>query len=761
MKLPTIYHDFETKSFANLTKTGVDAYAEHPSTGILTLSYALDDGPVREWIIGQPDPQELLEAIERGAPLSAWNYSFESAMWHYVVRRIKPHWPQPRPEQGFCTMVRAQALAFPAGLDKAAEALGLDTRKDRAGQRLMLRMCQPCRAWKEAAKAGVPIEERPNPWAHETPENLRALSAYCRQDVEVEREIGRRVAPLEERERKLYLLDQRINRRGVRLDIPNIKAALTLVEGETKVMNRELRQVTGGAVPAVSNPGKLLAWANERMKAEHEARRINEPFVPLVDMKKRTVNVAIADNILIRKDPQTDEIILPDVRRALEIRRDAGKASVKKLGAMLECASRDGRARGLFRYHAATTGRWSASRVQPHNMFRPALSKKEIEQVIALLSEFPDPTHAAAAIRFGYAPPIEGIASCMRGMIQASPGRKFVGGDLANIEGRMHAWLAGEEWKLQAFREYDMILGADAKGKLIRKGPDLYRLAYARSFGVPVETVNDDQRQAGKVQELSLQFLGGPFALLGMCLLLGQDPAKLAAAIHAITDGETWEYWFKRQPKDLRGITAHTWVGLRVAVQAWRDAHPATKAYWYDLGDRAIDAIEKPGQVFATETKRIKFIRHGDFLYLQLPSRRCLAYARPEIVWVAQDGKEVDARLARELIDKEGRRAAKKQIMFWGVGKKSKRWERRKLSLPLLAENPTQAAARDVLCGGMLRAEAAHYPIVLHVHDAALAEVPEQFGGAEEFNRLLCDVEPCYAGLPVSAETYEATRFQK
>jgi DNA polymerase len=728
-------HDYETYSVVDLKKAGVDVYAEHPETGIHWLSYKFPDGRRGRWCPGRPDPASLLDHVARGGTLTGWNTAFEAGIWRWVIRRICPHWPQPRLEQFDDTMARALVRSLPGSLDECAVALKSPIQKDKVGHKLMMKLCRPTAAWSKWDKGGR-VGPEPKKW-HDDPAELEREGQYCDTDVDAEMWIGERLPPLTPDERANWLLNETVNRRGIRLDLPCIGPARAIAEAETSRLDREISTVTEGAVSRVTKAKDLLDWLSDELH-------------PLPNLRKRTIEVALAQ-----------KIERPHVRRALEIRREGSKASVKKLNAMMACVNSDGRARGLLGYHTATTGRAASRRVQVQNMVRAWLKAHEINDVLALLLTDAHLDAIADAIRYGYGDPIAVISSCLRALIIPTPGRMLIGGDYANIEGRVVAWLAGELWKLKAFEDYDKGIGHD-----------LYLLAYARSFGVDVATLkkSDPRRQVGKVQELSLGFGGGPFALLNMCLQYGMNVAELADAVHAITDPYVWADTLEQAPmgSDLRGLTPHVWTGLRVVVDAWREAHPFVKAFWYELEQCAINATLLPGQKFSINSKLVTWCSNGHFLFAQLPSGRLLAYANPHVRWFRRsDGREMPAGFIPSL--KEMRQSPKpyrRSLKYYGTGKKSKKWEARKAWHGLLAENVVQATARDVLFCGMRRAEAAGYPIVLHVHDEMVAEVPYHDPmappyRAADFHNIMCTPEPGMRGLPVAAKADAMHRYGK
>jgi DNA polymerase len=332
-------------------------------------------------------------------------------------------------------------------------------------------------------------------------------------------------------------------------------------------------------------------------------------------------------------------------------------------------------------------------------------------------------------------------SSAIRGVIVAPPGKKLVVADLSNIEGRMLAWLAGEAWKLQAFRDFDTIIGFDeAKRKPIRKGHDLYNLAYAKSFGIDAGQVTGDQRQVGKVQELALGYQGGVGAFLTFAAAYGIDLEAMGeAAIGGIPD-DTLEQarefllWQRDQGRSQHGLSDNAWLVCESFKRLWRDAHPAISTWWKELEQTCIDAVNYPGKTFTCRRHKIR--RDGAWLRIRLPSGRYLCYPSPQ----AEDGK----------------------LTYMGIDQYTRRWQRLKTYGGKLAENITQAAARDVLASSMQPIEDSGYEIVLTVHDEIIAEAPN----ADEFNADvmggLMSVTPDWAeGLPLAAAGFEAFRYRK
>jgi DNA polymerase len=334
--------DFETRGIVELKKTGVHVYADHPDTDAWCMAYAIDDGPVKLWKMWEPFPAD----IDMNTTFMAHNAVFELAIWNRIMVP-RYGWPQLKASQCLCTMAMAYAMALPGSLENAAAALGLEIRKDMEGRNLMMRMAKPRRVEKDGTLIWWDDESR-----------MQRLYEYCIQDVEVERELEKRLLQLTPEEQQLWLLDYEINERGIAVDVPTIDRALQIVDVLKEWADEEIYRLTRGTVKSCSQVAVLTAW-------------IESQGVMVDGLAKADVT-----ELLSRDD-------LPaDVRRALELRRDASKSSTAKLKAMRESASADGRVRGTMQYHAASTGRWGGRRMQPHNMPRPVLDQPIIEQAI-------------------------------------------------------------------------------------------------------------------------------------------------------------------------------------------------------------------------------------------------------------------------------------------------------------------------------------------------------------------------------------------
>ena len=372
--------DFETFSRVDLRKRGAYIYAADPSTEVLCASYAFGDEPVQRWLNGQPCPARLREHIESGGLIHAWNASFERIiLWHCLARRHG--WPRPKLEQFRCVMTQSYAMGFPGALGNAAIAMKMPVRKDDAGKRVMMQLCQP--------KADG---------SRYTPENAPAkfatLYAYCDMDVEVEREAGKRLAPLSARELEVWFMDQRMNDRGVYVNLPLVEGAKKVAEATKAGLVARIRDVTGYEVAGPSAIADLKVWLGKAG----------------VSVGKELRATDIED--LLARDDLTDP-----AREALTIRQEFAKTSAAKLDAFLARMDPiDDRVRGTVQYHGASTGRFAARGLQTQNFPRPS-KNADIALNIELLTE-----GDAEWVELMAGPPLSVIADTLRPMIQAEPG---------------------------------------------------------------------------------------------------------------------------------------------------------------------------------------------------------------------------------------------------------------------------------------------------------------------------------------------------
>lgn len=653
------------------------------------MAWRKDDEPVRLWRSGvlcvpevaDPFPQELIDHILAGGRVMAHNAAFERQIWKVLQRQVKGL-PDIKTSQWYCTMAAALACGLPGKLEHLPICFGLTLHKDMAGNAAMMKLCKP------RSKPGFPVV-----W-WDTPQLAETLYKYCIRDVEVERAIGKRIPLLSKEEQAIWVLDQEINDRGVFLDVDRCKRALPILAAAKEAADARVRQLTNGQVNTTQSSQALAAWIRG---FGIECESVDKDSV--VDL------IEIAH-----------ERDLPHVVEVLEIKSLAAKASVAKYKAFLAGVSDDGRARGTLQYHGASPGRWSSKRLQLQNIVGIDWEEEAhlVETAILILSEEMDPRDAIAYLELATgASAFTAFSKSLRPMLTAGPKKKLVGGDYSNIEGRICAWLGNEDWKIKAFKAYDR-----------KEGPDLYKVAYARSFGGDANHVSKAERQNGKVLELSCGFAGGKNAIL--------KTARKEAIKKKVKMTMTEE-----QAEELK--------------KAWRAGHPGLTKAWRDLEQAAIDAVKNPGTVTSACEGRIHYVVKNNWLITTLPSGRKLHYRAPSIKWKPVPWDKNDLRPA---------------VYCWAWNNMAKKgepkWQQYALWQGLCIQNPVQAIAACLLRYAMQKAEAAGMSVVLTVHDELVTEVDEDSPlGAKDLKAIMEDIPPWAKGLPVAAEPWEGFRYGK
>lgn len=741
----TLEIDFETRSVVDLKKRGVYNYMASETTEPLMASYSINQNPVNRWRPPAPCPPDIVEHVAAGGMISAHNAAFERLLWQHVLTP-RYGWPVVKTEQFRCTAATAAAMSLPRSLADLGAALDLTIQKDKEGSRLIRKFSIPRRV-RKGEDPGVYFNQ-----PGDAPEEFERFHDYCDDDVRTEAGADRRMVPLSADEQDLYVLSERINDRGIRIDRRSARAALRLAEKAKLKLDRELRLVTGGYVPSTTQPGKLVEW-------------VESQGVPMSSAAKAEIEALL----------ELDDLPA-NVRRAVEIRQEAAKTSVAKLKAMLDRASDDGRVRGTTIYHGAGTGRFQSVGVNFSNLPRPRrefddahIDRKTLFE--AFRCEDPDWLQFLYGDTLGR--PLHLVSDAIRGFIMAAPGHDLVQADYSGIEGAVIAWSSGEHWKVRAMHE----IIADPSL------PDMYRRTAAGILNLPVETVTKKHwaRQAvGKVSELALGFGGGVSAFHSMSKNYGVKLDPLFGPVWATADEERRERAVKRYESNVkRGkekadeLSREAWLACEIIKVGWRETNPAIKKGWHAREDAVRDAIRNPGTQF-TALKCSYLVARG-FLWCRLPSGRCLAYGAPKLrdqVWaevLLDDGTWCDA----EVMDREtaermavkGRcrinGATSPSISALSVNSVTKKWARSHLYGGLLAENDTQAIARDLLVNGMRKAEAAGYPIIAHVYDEMIAEVPRGVGDLSAFEKLICELPEWAAGMPLTAGGWRGKRYRK
>lgn len=642
-----LWLDIETYSPVDLAKAGVYKYTEHPDWRILMCSWALNDGPVQR-AEGHEAILEIPGLFDRKVFKIAHNASFE----RINLSRLKRRGFLP-PEQFFDTAALARAWGLPASLKDFALAMGAEE-KDEAGTRLINLFSKPSRKGER-----VTADERPDDWA--------AFGAYCDQDVETMRDAAKMLGrDFPRGERAVYEVDQRINDRGVRVDIALAEAAERCFKDNRAEALKEIAKIAG--VDNGNSVAQLRAWLKGR-------------GVDTEDLRKDTVKELL------------DGDLPDDVRRVLTLRQECAVSAAAKFTAAIRATNDDGRLRGTMQYFGASTGRFAGRLIQFQNLARDGFKAEG--------GGYDTQAEEAAVGRLleGGSVPSPELKKLIRPLLMGP----FVVCDYSSIEARVMAWLTGEQWMIDAFRNDE----------------DIY-VATADKLGGPERGFD---RQHGKVASLALQYRGGIGAMIAMG---GRNILP------------------KNTPEDVLRKR------LQEIVNIWRAQSPAVRRFWSQL-ERIINT---GGGV---DTGLVSIEVKGQDRYVWLPSKRPIVYRGLTRRWkqpLDVDGTPLGpARLVPHVLNTGGDRA---------------RVPYKPLHGGIITENIVQAVARDILVQALRNLEEAGWPVVTHIHDEVVCEIPADKRTLDE-NALITEVSeimcrpPYWADddLVIKAAGYTCQRYHK
>jgi DNA polymerase len=656
--------DFETRNTGgcNLTKAGAWRYAADPATEILTLVYQNDEEP-RLWT----PPAGLCEPLASLAADPTFTFvcfgDFELVIWDRIMvgRYGFPEIPIARwhNAQAACS-----ALALPRSVKKVLPVIGAQVAKDDAGRRLVLSLSRRDR------KTGR--------YPDLTPEVLERIHTYNKIDVDALATIHRAAGVLPERERRVWELDPTINRRGIRIDLEFVSAARQIAEASKGALLKEFAKLTDGLSP------HQVTATRDWLKGRGFA---------LADLQDDTVNDAL------------ENLILPDdVWRVLQIRQIAAPTSLKKLDTMLACVGEGDRARGLFQYHAATPGRWSAQLIQPQNLPRPTveIALGDIENLVGAVKTF----DLNALARWGE--PIEVLASALRFALVAADGCQFGVGDFSMIETCVLLALAGQH----------------DKTRLIADGEDIYR-----DMAASIYRLDRDAFLAIAKDELTLeqeqQRHVGKNTVLGCGYQMGPDTFR------------------RRYLRHLEPEEAKRFAEEVVYTDYRKNWAPKVPKLWRDLEQTARRAMLRPGTIAKAQCG----------ITYELTTRAGL----PCLVCRLLNGKLVhymNAQLTKE-IDRFGW----PKWTYWAYRKGQ--WREIEPYGGQLTENVVQALARELLVDAMFRFEERGFPVVMHCHDEIAVEHPEIIKPRME---EIMSEPPDWAvklAVPIAVEAWVGRRYRK
>lgn len=549
--------DLETYCDLDIKDVGAYKYCRHPSFEILLFAYAFNDEPVEiidftteKYPKSMKDiidwrgllPEKVVDALENPNILkTAFNANFErNAVLAYGFDNS--------PEEWDCTMIKAMRLGLPSSLDMVGKALRFpeDKQKMKEGKALIQYFCKPCKPTKSNGGRTRNLPEH-------APDKWETFKEYCKQDVEVERDIRNKLSrySVPTKEKELWNLDQEINDRGINLDLDMINQAIECDEQYSKKLMQEAKELTG-----LSNPNSLAQlkkWIGE--KVGYAVGSITKDTIPT----------------LIQDAEHHGHI---EVKRILELRQLMGKTSTKKYQTMINMRCDDGRVRGLLQFYGANrTGRWAGRGVQVQNLPQNHLEDLDDARNLLKAGKYDD-------IEFLFDSIPDTLSQLIRTAFIPTEGNRFIVADFSAIEARVIAYIAGEEWRLEVFKQ----------------GGDIYCASASKMFGVPVvkHGINGHLRAKGKIAELALGYGGAGGAIRAF------DKAC------SIPDEE-----------------------LPKIVSDWRKASPHITKLWWDVDKAAKKAIHERTTV--TLHHGIKFIYDPGVLFIELPSGRRLSYIRPKI----------------------------------------------------------------------------------------------------------------------------------
>lgn len=570
-KTRDLFIDVESFSSINLIKCGGYKYWDSDDAEIILFSYAYDDDPVQTIdLLGDCErvPQSVLDDITNPAVIKhAFNANFErlAIHAHYGIYCD--------PESWRCTMVLGMSLGLPGKLSQQAAVLKMPIqKKSDIGKDGIKYFCIPCKPTK---KNGYRTRNLPHhDWA-----KWQGFKGYNVTDVEAERGLWKRLVKydMQPRQWRAWAMDQRINDRGAMVDMQLVENAIWMNDAVKAKLIDEAARITG-----LSNPNsvqQLIKWLNDAEDEEDkiiaESEDAEESYRRITNLRKKTVIELLGSELA------------PASRRVLELRQMMAKASVSKYRAIQRSVCRDGRVRGLLQFYGAPrTGRWAGRIVQMQNLPQNHLKDLALCREIVKRGDL-----ATLEMLFGEAVLIV-LSELIRTAFIPAPGKRFIIADFSAIEGRLGAWDAQEEWRLQVFRTHGLIYEASA----------------SMMFSVPIELIKkgaarEDLRPKGKVSELALQYQGGPNALIAMgALEMGLQEDELLPI-----------------------------------VRVWRTTSPNVRDGWYQTNDDAIDAIRYKQTI---RRDRYGFEFKNNTLFQLLPSGRKLCYPNARLEYDERFGKD-------------------------------------------------------------------------------------------------------------------------
>jgi len=496
-----VHIDFETRSEVDIWKAGAWIYSAHPSTKVQCIAFARENEEVLlipKDEVAMSNRMTMLEVLVHDPTVIfvAHNAFFERSIWLNIMTK-KLGW-EPIPLRRWrCTQAKALAYGLPKGLEKSANALGAEQRKDKTGRQIMLRMCKPL-----PNKKGEIIYD-------EDPEHYKTLYEYCRQDVRVERDLDTALPDLSDAEQEIWFYDQLINTRGVQVDMPTVKKFIDILEAKTNSLNKELVALTAGAITKGTQVASMLKF-------------LNAGGANMTSLNKQSVADAIKEGLLTK-----DQI------QILRLRQQLGKSSLAKYAKLVAAVDDQGVLRDSYVYHGASTGRWGGKLVQLQNLPK---NKAEVDTDVAIDTLA---THGYPAVEMIYPGNLmEVLSSCIRGLFVPASGKEMYVVDYGAIEARIVMWLSGETQGLKEFEATDRGTDEDIYVKMAQRIYNNSNLTKANNPG---------ERQLGKQAILGCGYgMGAPkfqATCAGYGIQISEPDAKRIVDLYRSTYFNVKNYW--------------------------------------------------------------------------------------------------------------------------------------------------------------------------------------------------------------------------
>lgn len=510
--------DIETYSDINLSDNGVYKYTDTPNFEILLFAYAFDNDPVQivDLAQGEKLPEKVLQALlDKNVIKTAFNAQFERVCINKYFGIQTENWE--------CTMIKAWSLGITGGLENVGKAIGLkpDMQKLMTGKNL-IRLFSIPRKVTNPGQISL-LKKRTRLFPKDRPKEWEQFKTYCKQDVETERAIRDKLSrfPMPETEKQLYALDQRINDRGIMIDLNMAENAIAIDTEQTDRLTKMFQETTG-----LENPNSLTDI--KTYIKEHVGKVI------------RSIT---KDNLDVLKDKLAD---YPSIVTVLDIRQQLSRTSISKYKKMIDIACHDHRARGLLQFYGASrTSRWAGRLIQVQNLPQNHIKDLDTARKIVKYGDLD-------LLQMLYDDPADILSQCIRTAIIPAPGKKFIVADFSAIEARIIAWIAGEQWRLDVFKTHGKIYEASA----------------SQMFNVPIKEIDKGSplRQKGKIAELALGYQGSTGALKNMgALKMGLTEDELPELVKQwrVANPKIVQLWYEVESKVMTAIQDRTTVRIK------------------------------------------------------------------------------------------------------------------------------------------------------------------------------------------------------